>query len=151
MDHLRLEDLSDREFLLIVADVAAEDGGWADSLQIADRIGISGEHPRRTVAVRLSWLARWGAVQREHARDESGNLRYHRDGRVMHTQRWQLTGIGHDLAVGELRKGLANALDRAGDDQMLLLARWVGRRHMNSTAAKLTEREWRREALLRRR
>jgi len=148
-EHLRLEDLSDREILLMIADVADGDG-FADSLAIATRLDIGGAHPRRTVAVRLSWLARWGAVQREHERDEKGNIRYTRDGKVRHTQRWGLTPIGWQVASGELRKGLENALERVDDGQMLVLTRWLARRNAGATARKLAEREWRRETLLRR-
>lgn len=150
-EHLRLEDLSDREVLLIVADACGSNGDFADSLDIAARLDVGGEHPRRTVAVRLSWLARWGAVEREHARDpDTGQLRYHRDGKVMHTQRWRLTASGWAVASGEMRKGLTNQLDRVDDGQMLVLTRWLARRNASATARKLSEREWRREMMLRR-
>jgi len=150
-EHLRLEDLSDREVLLVVADVAGEsDGGFADALDIAARLDIGGEYPRRTVAVRLSWLARWGALQREHERDEGGNIRYKRDGAVKYTQRWGLTPVGWQVASGELRKGLETQLERVDDAQMVVLTRWVARRNGSFTARKLAEREWKREAMLRR-
>ena len=108
LDHMRLEDLSDREFLLIVAEVAEDGDGWADSQEIADRLDLS---KRRLASSRLSWLARWGAVERQHAQDAAGNIRYHRDGKVMHTQHWRLTAVGWQVASGELRKGLESQLD----------------------------------------
>lgn len=146
LEHLRLEDFSDREFLLIVADITEAHDGWADSQEIADRLDLT---KRRFASSRLSWLARWGAVEREHARDEGGNLRWHRDGKPMHTQRWRLTTTGWAIASGSLRKGTETALEKLGDDQMLLLTRWVARRQMGATAAKLVQREWQREAMLR--
>jgi hypothetical protein len=146
LDSLRLEDLSDREFLLIVTDVADEHDGWADSQEVANRLGLS---KRRLASSRLSWLARWGAVEREHQRDEAGNIRYHRNGKPMHTQRWRLTTVGWALASGQMRKGLESQLARTDDAQMVVLTRWLARRQMGATAQKLTEREWQREALLR--
>lgn len=148
-EHLRLEDLSDRELLLVIADIAG-DGGYADGLDIAARLDIGGEYPRRTVACRLSWLVRWGALQREYERDEAGNIRYRRDGKVVYTQRWGLTPMGWAVASGELRKGLETQLERVDDAQMVVLTRWVARRSSSFTARKLAEREWRREGMLRR-
>jgi predicted transcriptional regulator len=75
-EHLTLLDLSDREFLLVVMD-ASDGDGWADSQDIANLLDVE----RRNASSRLSWLVRWGVVEREHKRDESGNLRYHRDGK----------------------------------------------------------------------
>jgi hypothetical protein len=110
LDRLRIEDFSDREFLLIVADVAAEEDGWADSEQVAQRMDLS---TRRLASSRLSWLRRYGAVEREHVRDEAGNIRYHRNGKPMHTQRWRLTTAGQAVAFGKLRKADETALGAA--------------------------------------
>ena len=139
--HLTLLDLSDREFLLVLMD-CMEDDGWADSQQIADKLDLS---TRRLASSRLSWLARWGIVEREHARDDTGNLRYHRDGRAMHTQRWRPTAIGSDLATGRLRKAQSSALSDARDHEIALLARELSLRHrtMPFAVAKLMTREWR--------
>jgi hypothetical protein len=151
LESLRLEDYSDRELLLVINDTADEDG-WVDALELATRLGLEGDYPRRAVASRLSWLHRYGAVQREHERDESGVVRYHRDGRVRYTQRWGLTEAGLALAIGQLRKGDESALERLKDEQMILVTRWVQERsHRNggATMAKLVEREWKRADLLR--
>lgn len=143
LDHLRLEDLSDREFLLIVADLIEESGeGWADSAEIAKRLDLT---ERRVASSRLSWLRRWGAVEREHERDESGNIRYHRNGKPMHTQRWRLTGIGHDMATGTLRKQQQQALEGARDGDILALTRLLAERGQSGpeTVRHLMRREWR--------
>src|SRR3954462_14187160 len=97
IDSVRIEDYSDREFLLIVADVAEDEDGWADSEQVAVRMDLS---TRRLASSRLSGLRRYGAVEREPVRDEHGNIRYHRNGKPMHTQRWRLTAAGEALAFG---------------------------------------------------
>lgn len=138
-DHLTLLDLSDREFLLVVMD-AAEDDGWSDSLDIANRLDVE----RRNASSRLSWLVRWGVVEREHKRDEHGNIRYHRDGKAMHTQRWRLTPIGVDMATGKLRKAQENALAGARDAEVLMLARTLAQRQRQLPFAvgKLMTREW---------
>lgn len=144
---LRLIDLSDREFLLILADLIEEGGeGWVDSADIAIRLDLT---ERKVASSRLSWLARWGAVEREHRQDDRGNIRYHRNGKVMHTQRWRLTSIGWQLASGDIRKGTRAALEKADDGQMLLITRWLATRESGATTQKLMSREWQREQLLR--
>lgn len=140
-EHLTLLDYSDREFLLLLTDVADEDG-YADSLALADRLDLA---ERRSAAQRLSWLARWGAVEREHARDHAGNIKYHRDGRIMHTQRWRLTDIGHAIAVGKLKAGQQRSLDGLRDDQLIEVTRWLTSRtrgDSGATVGKLALREW---------
>src|SRR4051812_6508553 len=104
LENLRIESYSDREFLLVVADVAGQYGeeGWVDSLQVAQRLGFE---ERKVVSSRFSWLRRYEAVEREPLADEHGNLRWHKSGKPMHTQRWRLTGLGEAVAFGRLRKG----------------------------------------------
>jgi hypothetical protein len=140
-DRLRLEDLSDREFLLILADVTDADG-WADSQQVAERLDLT---ERRVASSRLSWLQRWGAVEREHERDEHGSIRYRRNGKPFYTQRWRLTPIGEDMATGRLRKAQEKALAEARDADMLMLTKLLAehQRHGNTTVANLMRREWR--------
>ena len=145
--HLRLEEFSDRELLLALDDVCRAQDGWASSREIAAHLGIGGDEPHRPISQRLSWQQRYGSVEREHLRDETGNLRYHKGGQPMHTQNWRLSEIGQALAYGRLTKGAETALGRLADGDMLDLTRWLGRRTMangaNRVAAKLVEREWR--------
>lgn len=140
LSSLRIDDYSDREFLLVVADHADADG-WADSLAISKTFGWE---DRRKAAPRFTWLARYGALEREHERDEAGNIRYHKDGRIRHTQRWRLTELGEAVAYGKLRKGDESALARLGDDQLPLVTRWLSEHSRGDTGmAKLVQREWR--------
>lgn len=141
LESLTIEDFSDREFLLVMADVADADG-WSDSDHVKDRLGMPS---RRHAAIRLSWLARFGAVEREHERDEAGNLRWTKDGKPMHTQRWRMTPTGEALAAGTLGKRQADSLDKLDETQMLLVTRWLTdrARHANPTVTKLVAREWR--------
>jgi hypothetical protein len=142
LDSLKIEDFSDREFLLIVADVITESGeGWADSDEVARRMDLAS---RRLASSRLAWLRRYGAVEREHVRDEHGNIRYHRNGKPMHTQRWRLTSVGEAVAFGKLRKKDETALGSMGDEQMLLVTRWLTERTAgDESMGKLVSREWR--------
>jgi hypothetical protein len=136
----RVEDAGSVQHLVLLD--CMEEDGWADSQQVADKLDLLS---RRLASSRLSWLARWGIVEREHKRDESGNIRYHRDGRPMHTQRWRPTPVGHDLATGALRKAQASALENARDHEIALLSRELAARHrtMPFAVSKMMTREWR--------
>lgn len=140
LESLRITDYSDREFLLVVAD-HLQDDGWAESLDVARALGFEN---RRFAAQRFAWLARYGAVEREHERDEGGNIRYRKDGRIRYTQRWRLTPLGEAVAYGQLRKGDETALGRLREDQLPLVTRWLSERSRGDTGmAKLVQREWR--------
>jgi hypothetical protein len=140
LESLTILDFSDREFLLVLVDVADADG-WADSLQVANQLDLKS---RKLASSRLSWLRRYGAVEREHVRDEHGAIRYHRNGKAMTTQRWRLTELGEQLAYGKLRKGDARALEGMNAGQMLLAARVISERtNDDSGMSKLVQREWR--------
>lgn len=140
-ESLTLLDYSDREFLLLCMDVA-EDDGYFDSQVLADQLDLS---HKRAASSRLSWLARWEAVEREHARDHTGAIRYHRDGKVMTTQRWRLTPLGVGVASGTLKAGQRKSLEGLHDDQLIEVTRWLSERTRNGSAGgvnKLALREW---------
>lgn len=140
LERLTIEDLSDREFLLVVADTTDADG-WADSLAVGQALGFE---DRRKAAQRFRWLFTYGAVEREHERDESGNLRWHKSGKPMYTQRWRLTELGAAVAHGTLRKSDQSALARLGEAQLPLVTRWLSEHSRGDTGmAKLVQREWR--------
>jgi DNA-binding IclR family transcriptional regulator len=137
---LTIDDYSDREFLLVLADVADADG-WATAQDMADRLDLT---HKSTASSRLSWLRRWGAVEKEHERDEHGVLRYYQDGKPRYTQRWRLTPEGQQFATGKLRKADEAALERLKDESMGLVTRWLSDRSRgDTTRAKLMQREWR--------
>jgi hypothetical protein len=145
-EHLTLLDISDREVLLIVRDLAAQTAdGYVSSADMAEVMDLIGDHPNRTVAVRLSWLARFGAVEREYLRDANGQIRERRNGKLMYTQRWRLTDLGLAMAVGKLTKTQQKTLDNLGDGQMLMTMRWLSQRVVGSSThvGKLMDREYR--------
>jgi hypothetical protein len=146
LESLTILDLSDREVLLVLRDVA-EDDGWGYAEAVGLRLGIIEEHARRAAAVRLSWMVRYGAVEREHLVDADGRLRYINDdvGRPKYGQRWRLTEIGEAFADGRLKRAQERAVEDASTAQLLLVAQAVAERarHLDSApAAKLIEREW---------
>ena len=141
LDSLTIDDLSDREFLLVVRDVATDDG-WADSDAIKERLDLA---ERRIASTRLSWLARWGAVEREYETDEHDRPRVRKSGKFFYTQRWRLTEVGADLIYGALGKRQSEQLNKINDSQMLFLTQWLTERvrETDPTVIKLVSREWR--------
>jgi hypothetical protein len=138
---LTLLELSDRELLLVLRDCAGP--GYATAAQIAERMDMTDGH--RSVSCRLSWLVRYGAVEREYQRDAMGQIRYRRNGKVMYAQGWRLTFDGLTMATGKLGKQAEAQLERLTDGQTLMTARWLTRRIVESdrTAAVLIDREYR--------
>ena len=143
LESLRVVDFSDRELLLILNDVADGDG-WAYAQDMANRINLDHEHPNRSVASRLSWLVRFGAVEREHLSDEHGNLMWTRSGRPKYGQRWRLTPIGRTYALATLTKAERSRLAAVDGDKMLLVTKWLAEQYRQSpdAGASLMKREW---------
>ena len=141
---LKLMEFSDRELLLILNDVADHEG-YASAVEVAAKLHLDHPRPHQCVSVRFSWLARYGALEREHMRDEHGNLMWTGRGLPRHTQRWRMTAMGRAMAVGALTKTQEAQLGRIGDDRMLMLTRYLSQRARSAdpVAAKLVEREWR--------
>lgn len=141
VERLTIDDMSDREFLLVMYDQRDVDG-WTDSEQIAQQLDLA---ERRIASTRLSWLARWGAVEREYKRDDEGNAIYTRHGKLRYTQRWQMTERGQALAFGALKARQTQALDNVDDTQLLEMTAWLtGRARLgDDIARKLIAREWR--------
>src|SRR4051812_14881365 len=74
---------------------------------------------------RLSWLARWEAVEREYETTEDGRPRVRKSGTYFYTQRWRMTERGRAIALGKLRAQTRQSLDKLGDDSMLELTHWL--------------------------
>jgi hypothetical protein len=140
LTHLRIQDYSDREMLLVLNDVADSDG-WADARDIAAQLAMIGDNPHRSVSCRMGWLRKYGAVDREPVKHK----RESEEGRTIVVQRWRLTAIGQDIAMGKLRAAQEKAIRDLDDGQLLLMTRAIADRAKSSpaTSAKLSEREWR--------
>jgi hypothetical protein len=141
IERLTIDDMSDREFLLAVHDLR-EDDGWTDSEAVRERLNLA---ERRIASTRLSWLARWGAVEREYRTDEHNRPHLRKNGAFFYTQRWRLTETGAALANGSLRQRQNTELDRVADAQLLQMTAWLAYRWRQGgdTTAKLMQREWR--------
>lgn len=145
LEGLTLLDLSDREFLLVVRDAGGVLPDYVTALEVATHLNLTGEYPHRSVSSRLSWLKRYGAVEREFERDGAGNIRQNRAGKPVYTQGWALSDLGLQMAIGKLNKTQQASLDRLGDAQMLMTVRWIAQRATGSgqTVSKLMDREYR--------
>jgi hypothetical protein len=142
---MTIEEFSDREFLLILRDMAEADG-WAGSHDIADHLNFSPNgSAHRSVACRLSWLHRYGVVEREHERDEHGQLKWRKGGEPMYTQRWRLTPKGEAVALGQVRKAAQSALEGLTEEELLVATRIITskQREASEVGATLVRREWR--------
>ena len=135
--HLTLLDLSDRELLLVLRDVADAATGYALAADIADRLDI-GEDGRRSVSVRLSWLTRYGAVERE-------TKEYARERGNQGLQGWRLTDIGFKIATGKLSKSTQKSLDALTDGSAYMAMRWFTQRVTGSdpSMSRMLDREYR--------
>lgn len=141
--HLRNIDLSDRELLHIMLDVADENG-YAVSTHIAEQLGIRGAEKksgkrsaRGIVSARLAWMNRYGFVRRIPPEA----LRLPRT----EESRWEVTEIGRELAAGRLTKALENSLTSIRPGQALLLMRQLGiASYVNAAPEMATavRREW---------
>jgi hypothetical protein len=147
LESLRLEDCSDREVLLVIRDLAAEDSeGWVLAYDVGERLGIDEKVRKRAAAQRMTWLRRYGALIREYLTNEHGEIKYDPHGNPRWGQRWALTDIGLELALGNLKSQQRRAIKDMSDGQLLLLTRALAdrARHADTfTAGKLAEREWR--------
>lgn len=81
---LRNADYTDRELLHVVDDVTAGDG-YADTYEIAERLGFTGNGSEQTgrhaVATRMAWMVRYGYCTRD--RDQPGRYKLTKDGRAL--------------------------------------------------------------------
>lgn len=133
---LTILDFSDRELLLIVMEEAeADSDGYCDTQAITDRLVLDVKHPNNSVGVRMGYLRRIGAVEKDPEHDSSTGQ-----------TRWTVTPQGRLLAAGQIRAAAQRQLDSMGTESMVLLARFIGRRTVDAetqTARKMIQREWR--------
>lgn len=148
---LTLVDFADRDLLGLLID-ALDDDGWASSESIVNLPGLKflregNPRPVNCVSSRLGWLWRYGAVEREQARDENGAKLYIAGdkSRPKLTQRWRLTPLGQAMATGTLSTRERDRLDGLDPTKLLDVTRWVARSavHGPGLARTLTIREFR--------
>lgn len=143
LERLRLRDLSDREVLLAMLDEGQ--GDWITSHQLAARLGMNGDHPHMMAAQRLSWLRRYGVVEREVLTDEhTGEPIYTSSGLLKYGQRWRPNDAGVALAEGHLKAAQEKAIASLDDATAVLLAAALAdhSRASGGIGSRLIRREW---------
>lgn len=90
---MKLDDVSDREVLAMLQDVADGDG-MASTLDMATAMDLDTKHPLSNVGVRLAYLRRIEMVQRDPD-----------------TKRWYLTSMGTQYVAGRLSATQTRALE----------------------------------------
>lgn len=128
MASLKLEDFSDRELLYALEDYADSDG-LVSSQALAEGLGLKTlKHPVQSIAIRLSWLKRYGVVRR-----------------VEETGQWGLTSVGESIMHGDLSNAQERLLANVEPDRLFAIMHAVGG-HLSAAspeAATMASREWR--------
>lgn len=127
--------MSDPEFLARVKDVADKEG-WVDTQVLAEALGYD-EDDVASVAIRCSWMKRYGVMERETRRrlsDGTKNERY---------SQWRLTEVGEAVINAKFSKSQFNALNTISQEQDWLLAQFFNERftHTDPVVATLMRRE----------
>ena len=128
---LTLEEFSDRE-LLFALEEASDSNGQVSSLALAEALGLQAreglKHPQQNIAVRLSWLKRYGVVYRDQ---DSG--------------RWGLTDIGSRIVHGSISAGQRRMLADLDEDRLYAVMQELSRSMVRAhdEAATMTARHWR--------
>jgi hypothetical protein len=93
----RLADVSDRELLALLKDVADSDG-TASTSEVAAVADLESEHPLTNVGVRLGYLRKIGMLERDE------------------DMRWFLTTVGERFVGGKLTTAQRKALEALRDE-----------------------------------
>ena len=126
---LTLEEFSDRE-LLFALEENLDGDGLVSSADLAEAMGLVSskdlKHPTQNVAIRLSWLKRYGVVMRDSGR-------------------WGLTAAGFRLMHGSLRAAEKRMLDDLDDERLYAVMQAVGSNlsRAQDEAATMVARHWR--------
>lgn len=122
----RLQDVRDRELLAAMVDLADPDG-FVTSEQVARAYNIQHDKPVQCAGARLSWMRRWGLVERDKERG------------------WRLTDRGLELRNGKVSEAVDAQLRAMGDPDVVDMIGALARRrqHGSREAAIVGAREWR--------
>ena len=122
MASYRNEDLTDRELLHIINDIAGD--GTVTSADIGLALGVRPDGDRsaaRVVATRLAWMKRYGFLIRIDPREVEGR-------KGTDPVEWMISDIGRQIMSGKLPKALEQQLDRATAGNQVLLMRKLTQR-----------------------
>jgi len=127
---LALSEYNDIDLLTIVSDLTDTDSGWADAELIADRTGVQHREPLRCVAMRMSWMRRYGAI--EFNPDDKYSYRLTDEGERI-------------IKKGSLTAAQRKAVEGLADHQLLAAMASMGSLYGSASnlAATLMRRHWR--------
>lgn len=108
---LRLRDYSDRELLFIIEDLA-DDEGWAETTDIAVRLGIDNKRANQCVGARFAYMARAKWVERHETQTK-----------------WRLMDIGYLLMEGKISNRFRGTLDKLSEGDLVLVQRFLGEQY----------------------
>lgn len=130
MGSLNLWDVSDRELLFVIDEQVVPTIGYAETKDIALALGVTGKYPAQPTAIRLSWMAKFGLIER------------HRE----HTYLWRLTRAGRGLKDGELDPGQLEMFRQMEPARIVSVTHELTRRFARAAkpAAHMMRREWQR-------
>lgn len=129
---LKLSDFLDEEFLALIVDQANYEG-WVSSRVLAESIDPEGQTiTTRNVGSRLSWLKRYGVVERDP-----------RPGSPTRNQ-WRLTDVGEEMIKARFSKQQATVIEKLRDEQLWALSQQLSSRYeyVGPTAANLIRRRF---------
>src|SRR4051812_18305718 len=130
---LRNEDYTDRELLHVVDDVTTEDG-WADTAELADRLGLNSNGGRRYVGARMSWMVRYKFCERAKPKKDA----------TKQDARYRLTRHGRALIQGDLDTDTEAKLEDLSPGERVLVMRVIAREGFSSAnpATDMLRREY---------
>jgi len=96
-----LYDFRDLDLMLKIAD-AGDNDGWVETRQLASDLGVAEENSIQGVAIRLSWMRKFGMLDFD---DE------HR--------MWRLSAGGERVTTARLRAAKAKTIDAIPDEQLV--------------------------------
>ena len=129
---LQLLEFTDIEFLHLLLDHGGEDG-WISTEELADEIGLIGDHRNQNVGVRLGWMRRYGCVERNMQPGDP------------HRLDWRLTELGEQLIASGLRASQLRMFSDMDEGQLWEASRVVGDflPGMSNAGYHMMRRQWR--------
>lgn len=130
MSSLKLLDFSDRELLARLDDIS-DDEGYATSRELAEALGLTDENGTFCVAQRMSWLRRYGAVERDAETNPAKN------------RGWKMSEIGRLANASALKARQRMSLESLDAPALVDLATvlTVGYGRADPTIGNLVRRE----------
>jgi hypothetical protein len=115
LKRLRNIDYSDRELLLVINSLT-DKRGLVRAEEVATALGVESNGkrtPAGTVSVRMSWMRRYGYIDRVEARTYGG--------KATDPPYWLITDVGQKLMRGTLNQSVIRAIKQGPGNQLLIM------------------------------